>query len=130
LQHRIVFDDAVMDEHEVAVIGNVGMRIDIVGFTVRGPSRMAHAGSSCQRRRSDDRFKIGHLSLLLKNGQAFIEQGDAGTVVTPVFQLPQSLNQDRVGGSSLEKSLQWLFILNTSILTGTVERLIKRSSRE
>ena len=98
-QALVVFDDAVVDEHDRAVAVGVRMGVGFAGLAVGGPTGVADADGSLevllrQPRRQPFHFAgyadTAHLILL--------DDGDTGRVVTPVFEPPQSLDEYWRGG--------------------------------
>lgn len=87
-QLHVVFDDAVVDERDLAVLADMRVRVGVIRLAVGRPAGMADAGHPMQRR-----AVIGHLDQILETAlglgelkPAFTCDADAGGVVAPVFQ--------------------------------------------
>ena len=85
---EIVFDDAVMDDGDLAVLGDVRVGVDIVRFAVGRPAGVPDAGSAVQQRAVfRHRGKIFKPALALCNVQhAVFCHADACGVIAPVLQ--------------------------------------------
>ncbi len=96
-QERVVFDDAVVDQHKATVAAAVWVCVDVVGFAVGGPAGMAHAGSAGHVFIAGECFQFRHLAFFLVHIQRAVLDGDSGAVVSSVFETVQAFNNDRVG---------------------------------
>ena len=63
LQLEVVFDDAVVDDHDAAGAVAMGMGILFRGAAVRGPARVADAEGAIERMLAQHFFKIDQLAL-------------------------------------------------------------------
>ena len=92
-----VFDDAVLHDGELAVVAHVRMGVRLRRRAVRGPARMAEANIAVKIA-TVMRFGQQILDLaagLGKLDRAAVEHGDAGRVITAVFELLQPFEKDR-----------------------------------
>ena len=93
---EIVFDDAVMDDGDLAVLGDVRVGVDIVRFAVGGPAGMAdaeRAGQLCAAVGLGDQVLQTALGLFdLQN--AVLLHADARGVIAPVLQTRKALQQN------------------------------------
>ena len=96
-QGKIVFDDAVMHHHDVAVAIAMRMRVFFGGTPVRGPARVPDAIRASQRLIADGFFQIAQFSGRAPQFQApvAVQHGDARRIVAAVFQPPQTIQDDR-----------------------------------
>ena len=62
LQAEIVFDDAVVHDHDLAGAVAVRMGIFFGGTSVRGPARVADAVGAVERVQADDFFQVAQLA--------------------------------------------------------------------
>lgn len=91
----IVFDDAIVDDGQVARLRVVGVGVARRGLAMGGPTRVGNTDCpSCVLVRAIA-LQIGHLALLLIDAQhaVGIDQGHSGTIVTTIFQSLQPLDQ-------------------------------------
>ena len=97
LQGKVVFDDAVVHDHDAS--GAVAMRMGILfrGTAVRGPARVADAVGAVERLQADDLFQVAQLAFGAANLQtvAIAAHRDSGGIVAAIFQPPQALDDDR-----------------------------------
>lgn len=100
LQHAEVLDDAVVDQGDVLRFGVVGVCIGIVRHAVRGPARVGDADRAVEVLAREEMLQVGDLALALVDVQraVTVHQGDAGAVVSPVFEAVKPLDQN---GASL-----------------------------
>ena len=102
LELQIVFDDAVVDDGDPAVLADVGVGVDVVGLPVGGPAGVADAQAPLQVRAAVDQVRQ-HLQPSL--GLADLEprrlgpHRHAGGVIAPVLHPRQALQQN--GGRGL-----------------------------
>ena len=92
-----VFDDAVLHDGELAVVAHVRMGVRLRRRAVRCPARMAEADIAVKIA-TVMRFGQQILDLaagLGKLDRAAVEHGDAGRVITAVFELLQPFEKDR-----------------------------------
>ncbi len=94
-----IFDDAVVNDSQLALIGEMRVRVPVCRSAVGRPARVTDAG---QRFRQRVGLEFGNqvaqfARLLAGRNGAVRNDGDACRVVAPVFQAPQSL-KDNVQG--------------------------------
>src|SRR5699024_1251118 len=97
LQVGEVLDDAVVDERELAVIGQVRVGVAVGGTAVGGPPGVADAGLRGRQRVGLDLIgQGGELSGPLRRGELAVgsHEGDAGGVVASVFEPLQPSEHD------------------------------------
>ena len=96
LELEIVFDDAVVDDHEGACAVAVGVGVFFGGAAVGGPAGVADAEGAVDGVGGDDGFEVAELA----GGSAEFEgggasgYGDAGGVVAAVLEAAQAFNDD------------------------------------
>ena len=85
---QIVFNDAVVNQRDLAVLGHMGMGVDIVRLAVGRPAGVPDAGSAVQQRAVfRHRGKIFKPALALCDVQhAVFRHADACGVIAPVLQ--------------------------------------------
>ena len=84
-QRHVVFDDAVVHDRDPA--GDVRMRIGLVRYAMRGPTRMRDTGAAGKRIGQVQRFHFAHLALGAHATQfTRVQHGKAGGVVTAVLE--------------------------------------------
>jgi len=92
----VVFDDAVVDDDEGAGTVAVGVRVLFGGAAVGGPAGVADAEGAIDGVDGDNGFEVAELAgsaAELEAGGA-TGYGDAGGVVTAVFEAAQAFNDD------------------------------------
>ena len=91
-----VLDDAVVDDGDPAVGGDVRVGVDVGRAAVGGPAGVPDPEAvGGQRVRRQLRVEVGDLARLLRHVQAAaLDDGDAGGVVPAVLQAPQALDHD------------------------------------
>ena len=96
LDLAIVFDDAVVDAHDAAVIAAMGMGVGLRRVAVRRPARVPDAAAAADRERLQLLLKVLELALGLDDlrGPPMIANSDARRVIAPVFQFLQAADQD------------------------------------
>ena len=102
LELDIVFDDAVVDDGKLAVLADVGVRVDVVRRAVGRPAGMAHADGALHIRAAVDEVAQG-----LEPAHGFFDlklmprrnDRDTGAVIAAVFQTGEAVEQN--GGSLL-----------------------------
>src|SRR5687767_15998637 len=98
LQRSIIFDNTVMDQGNVTAGTPVRMSIHIVGRSMSGPACMTNANGTFQGLLGNMRFKFTYLALALIYVQLIaIQKSYPRTVVSTVFQTPESVDQDGIG---------------------------------
>ncbi len=98
-QRVVIFDDAVVDDGDLAGLVEVRMGIFVRRRAVRGPARVADADGSGDRLGFQQaREALVDFALFLADQQAVaIQHGHARAVVAAIFQPPQSFEQDGRG---------------------------------
>ena len=99
LQRQIVFDDAVVHHHDVALAIAVRVGVLFGGAAVRGPARVADAERAIHRVRLDDVFEVAQFALGAADGELTVVaiDGESGRIVTAIFQTLQALQNDGNG---------------------------------
>ena len=122
---QIIFDDAVVDKGDFAVLAQMRVGIDVVRLAVGRPAGMADAG------RAGERFAaVGHVEQVLQPalGLRHLQDpvrrdADAGGVIAPVFEPGQPVEQNGGGlfaadvayDSTHRKSSSNIFILQDKL---------------
>ena len=92
-----VLDDAVVDDGELVVVGEVRVRVGVGRAAVGRPARVADAGRAVGQRVVDE-VVAEHLELAraLAHAQApvAVDDGDAGGVVSPVLEPREAREED------------------------------------
>ena len=99
LERVVIFDDAVVDDGDLAGLIEVRMGIDVRRRAVRGPARVADAEISRDRfgfQKAGEAFVDFPLFLADEQFVA-VQHGHARAVVAAIFQPPQSFEQDGRG---------------------------------
>ena len=97
LDLQIIFDNAVVHQGDLPVLGHMGMGIHVVGLPVGGPAGMADADAPLQRaavlrqrpKRLEPPLALAHLQTPARRIHR-----EAGGVIPPVFQPLQSVQQN------------------------------------
>ena len=98
LQGGVVFDNAVVDDGEFPVKAHVGVGVGFGGGAVGCPAGMRDAYMSLDGRARQFVFKRLDFARSTNNVYlAVVNQGNARTVVTAVFQLFQAIDKDGKG---------------------------------
>ena len=84
-QHRIVFDDAVVNKRDGFVLGEMRVGIDGIGFAMGSPAGVGHADVTGDIFPRYKCFKVRNFSFTFENPDIFVEQADPCAVITPVF---------------------------------------------
>jgi len=96
LERKIVFDDAIVDDDDLA--GAVAMRVGVLlsGTAVGGPAGVSDAIGAVERLDPDDFFKIAQFALGAAHLQAgsIAGDGDARGVVAAVLELSEAFDDD------------------------------------
>ena len=97
LDLAIVFDDAVVDTHDAAVIAAMGMSVGLRGVAVRRPARVADAAATTDCDRLQLLLEVLELALGFDDLRGFplAADGDARRVIPSVFELFKAAQQDR-----------------------------------
>ena len=95
-QLAVVLDDAVVDHDDVAVAVGVRMSVGLGCLAVGGPARVADTGVAHGQGAVDLAPQAGKLARVLGDGQGavVVEDGEAGAVIAPVFELSQPVEHD------------------------------------
>ena len=109
LEHRIVLNDAVVDDGKLPRRADMRMGIGAVGLSMCGPTGVCNSNGSRHVLSIGIFLQVGHLSFGLIDLQSgrFGDERHTGTVVATVFQSFQSFNQHRI-------SLAFSYISNDS----------------
>ena len=100
LEVEIVLDDAVVHDHQAARAIPVGMSVFLGGAAVGGPPRVTQAVAARDRVGGQDFLEPGELARASPHVETSVaDQRDASRVVAPVFEPPESLDQDRQHGT-------------------------------
>jgi hypothetical protein len=96
LEREIVFDNAVVHDHDSAGAVAMGMRVFFGGAAVRGPAGVSDAVGAVERLEADHFFQIAQLAFGAADfkPRAVSGHGDSGRVVAAILQLSQALNDD------------------------------------
>src|SRR5262249_7043589 len=96
LEGGVVFDDAVVDDGDLAVGAEVGVGVAVGGRAVGGPAGVADAVAAGGGALVQVLGQVGDAAGALAQVEAVAGQGrQAGAVITAVFQAPQPLAEDR-----------------------------------
>src|SRR5690606_21851988 len=89
-----ILDDAVMHDGDVG--GKMRVRIGLVRHAMGRPARMADADGAAERLVHEATLEIDQLALCTAAGEvAVIDGGDAGGIVTAIFQPLQRIDDQR-----------------------------------
>ena len=102
LELHVVFDDAVVDQGDPAVLADMGVGVDVIGLPVGGPAGVADAQAPVQVRAAVDQVRQDlepPLGLADLEPRGLRPHRHAGGVVAPVFHPRQPIQQN--GGSGL-----------------------------
>ena len=98
-QRQKIFDDAVVDDDDVA--GAVAVRMGVLfrRTSVRGPAGMADAVVAIDRIEAQNVFEIAKFTRRAADSEGFIVtvDGESGRVVAAIFEPFQSIQDDRNG---------------------------------
>ena len=94
LEHAEILYDTVVDEGQSAALGEMGMGIGVVRLPVGGPAGMADADGAGGVFPLQEMLQVVHLPLALVQFYlaVFSDEGDACTVIAPVLEPVQSLD--------------------------------------
>ncbi len=95
-QLSVVLDDAVVNDGQHARAVGMGMRVGVVGASMRGPARVADAERAFHEAVIvDGCHQVGELSCLAQHFQraVFVQDGNARRIVTTIFQFTQAIKQ-------------------------------------
>src|SRR5918996_219582 len=92
----VVLDDAVVDHRDAAIAIGVRVRVLVRRRSVRRPPRVPDAHGAARRPAIVERsVELGKLAGALHHGEVVVEKRDAGRVVPPVLETPETLEDDR-----------------------------------
>ena len=96
LQLHVVFDDAVVNDDDLALAVAVRMGILFGGPAMRGPARVAQAVDAVDGVLADGLLEIGQLAGGAANLQmaVFADHGDAGGIVASIFEAPKPVQDE------------------------------------
>src|SRR5579864_930933 len=96
LQAEIVLDDAIVNDHDFAGAIAVRMRIFFGRAAMSGPACVADAVGALDRLEADHFFQIAQLAFSAADLKPLpvAGNGNASRIVAPIFQAPQSLEDD------------------------------------
>ena len=99
LERKIILYDAVVDNGELVILGDMRMSVDIAWLSVRRPSGVGYSYAAAEIMAGRDFLEIFYLSfgLVYPHLTVVIDKGDSGAVITSVFESLQTLYQDWVG---------------------------------
>ena len=98
-----ILDDAVMDDREP--IGRVRMRVILVRPAMGRPARVADADRALERLVREFLFEIPELALgAPAREHAVLKRGDAGGIITAVFEALERIDQERRYGLAPDNS--------------------------
>jgi hypothetical protein len=97
LQAQIVFDNAIVDDHNLAGAIAMGMSVLFSGASMGGPAGVANAVTTMQRILTDGLFQVAELAFGAADLQLVSVAGDSNSsgVITAVFEPAQALDDDR-----------------------------------
>ena len=107
LDLQIVFNDAVMNQGDVAAFADMGVGVDVVGFAVGGPAGVANAEGALHISSAMDHVGQGlqtALCLFHLQAKGLRTDGDTGGVVTAILHPCKSVQQNRGRLLSAHKS--------------------------
>ena len=116
LQLHVIFDDAVVDHGDLAVLADLGVGVHVAGGPVGGPAGVADAHGAVHGGPALD--QIGQNlepALGLAHGEGLVLlriDGHAGGVITPILQPGQSVQQNGSGLLPANKAYDSTHILN------------------
>ncbi len=95
-ESEIVLNDAVVDDDEGAGAVAVGVRVFFGRAAVGGPAGVADAEAAVQRMLGDDGFEVAQLAGSTAEFETvgIARYGDAGGVISAVFETAQAFNDD------------------------------------
>src|SRR5688500_17344590 len=96
-QRKIVLNDAVMDDHDLARLISVRMDVLLGRPTVRGPARMADAVGTVKRIQPDAFLEVAKLPFRPAKFEMvlIIRDGYPGRIVTAILELPKAVDDQR-----------------------------------
>jgi hypothetical protein len=94
---EIVFDDAVVNDDDAARAIAMWMCVLFGGAAVCGPARVADAVSAVERAQANDLFEVAQFAFGAADLEVvvFVDDGDTGGVVAAIFELPQTIDDER-----------------------------------
>ena len=96
LDLAVVFDDAVVDTHDAAVVAAMGVGVGLRRVAVRRPARVADAAAAADRDRLQLLLEVLELALGFDDlrGRTVTADGDARRVIPSVFELFQAADEN------------------------------------
>ena len=96
LECVVVLDDAVVDEGKLAVTTEVGVGVDVIRWSVCGPTRVSDSDVARGRLVSDVRQQVIHLAFpaVMGQGSSGVQDGDTSTVISAVFKPLEALDDE------------------------------------
>jgi hypothetical protein len=90
-QGEVVLDDAVVDDHHVAVAVAMGVGVRVAGLAVSRPARVPDPYRALGKAAFETVGEALELAERLDDagGSLAVDDGDAGAVITPIFQPPE-----------------------------------------
>ena len=97
LERKVIFNDAVVHHHDIALAIAMRVRVLFRGPPVRGPARVPDAVTAVDRVLPDGFFQVAQLSRGAANSQRIVIaiNGDARRVIAAVFEAFQALEDNR-----------------------------------
>src|SRR5579862_5216721 len=97
LQAKIVLDDAVVHDDDLARAIAMRMGILFRGTAVGGPAGVADAVGAVERLQADDLFQIAQLAFgaTYLQAVAVAGHGDSGRIIAAILEPPQPVDDDR-----------------------------------
>ena len=99
LEAEIVFDDAVVDDDDVALAVAVRMRVFFGGAAMGGPTRVADAEHAIERVELNRLFEVAQLAFGAADVELVVSaiHGQTGRVIPPILQPLEAFQNDRNG---------------------------------
>ena len=99
-QGAVVLNDAVLDHRQLTAAVEVGVRIALFRFAMGGPTGVPNAAQARSplglvTGRQVDEFAFGPQAMQPGTFTGTFNSGDTGRVVTPVFELPETIQELR-----------------------------------
>ena len=117
-QYVVVLDNAVVDNSEGFRLRIVRVRICVVWFAMRGPAGVRDPDGARNVLALGGALQVGDFAFGFEYIQrsVFVYQRDARTVISPVFQSAQTLDQHRIGRPVTEVTYNSAHALNFLVL--------------
>ena len=96
LEGQVVFNDSVMNHHDIAMTIPVRMGVFLGGTPVRRPARVADPERTVDRVHADGLFQIAEFALGAPDFEPPIAavNGQAGRIVSSILEPPQAFQND------------------------------------